>query len=588
MPWPSPPGRLPSCRALRAPSSGPVPLSGRSLALVSAPRRRNRRGSRSAGSRLHRGLSGQPHQRRTLPDLPGSRARIEGVSSCRRRRTRRSRGGATRCGDGLRPRGAEQIRASREERGRAARCIHRRHRNRHSCPDIGFASVCNRLGGYAAPRPSRYRRILQRSMRGGSRCGHVLAPSCRHSRRPGERRYERSGAAAAQRHVGLGGWRHRRLTIATASWLTQSTGNMTMSARLTRPASRPLRSSTPPSWCRNFAPSLLAQRPQVAQPVGAAADIEQRQAGQGGGRRRFEPRRLRGKTLPQRPPALRAGPPRLPTHGGVRSRRGQDRRPRASRSSTATRRLHSDRRRLLEACDQASRAARPRHRRWPARRLPRRCGGPAGRSIPGSWFAPRDAVAQLVLLAAELGAQPVVLRLEVGQAADVGAVGRSHQVGKHVDFAEDLAHQRVAGGRMGHRRPVGAGDVAALDGLAPLGAHLVDRGRALSKRADRAVLAVQGLVQELGRPSRWLGERDAAAGEDRARSSVGRAPVLRPGPGAARRSTGRCRRSSNEDDATAPRSSCGATGHRSPRPTAARSCAAAAATGACRAGRRRP
>ena len=42
-------------------------------------------------------------------------------------------------------------------------------------------------------------------------------------------------------------WRHSRFTVITASWLTQSTGNMTMSARLTAPASSPLRSSTPPS-----------------------------------------------------------------------------------------------------------------------------------------------------------------------------------------------------------------------------------------------------------------------------------------------------------------------------------------------------
>ena len=41
--------------------------------------------------------------------------------------------------------------------------------------------------------------------------------------------------------------RHSRFTVPTASWLTQSTGNITTSARLTRPPKSPLRSSTPPS-----------------------------------------------------------------------------------------------------------------------------------------------------------------------------------------------------------------------------------------------------------------------------------------------------------------------------------------------------
>ena len=56
--------------------------------------------------------------------------------------------------------------------------------------------------------------------------------------------------------------RHSRFTVPTASWLTQSTGNITTSARLTRPPKSPLRSSTPPSWCRKRAPSrsLSARR----------------------------------------------------------------------------------------------------------------------------------------------------------------------------------------------------------------------------------------------------------------------------------------------------------------------------------------
>ena len=73
----------------------------------------------------------------------------------------------------------------------------------------------------------------------------------------------------------------------------------------------------------------------------------------------------------------------------------------------------------------------------------------------------------MVLLAQELFAQGRILRLERAQPADVGPIGRAHQVGKHVDFAEDLADQRVVGGRMGERRPVAARNVALLDGVAP-------------------------------------------------------------------------------------------------------------------------
>ncbi len=78
-----------------------------------------------------------------------------------------------------------------------------------------------------------------------------------------------------------------------------------------------------------------------------------------------------------------------------------------------------------------------------------------------------DAVAQMVLLAQELFAQGRVLRLELAQPADVGPIGRTYQVGKHVDFAEDVADQRVVGGRMGERRPIAARNIALLDGVAP-------------------------------------------------------------------------------------------------------------------------
>jgi hypothetical protein len=45
----------------------------------------------------------------------------------------------------------------------------------------------------------------------------------------------------------LPNWLHERLITATASWLTQSTGNNTMSARLMRPGSKAALCSTPAS-----------------------------------------------------------------------------------------------------------------------------------------------------------------------------------------------------------------------------------------------------------------------------------------------------------------------------------------------------
>src|SRR5215467_15305505 len=46
---------------------------------------------------------------------------------------------------------------------------------------------------------------------------------------------------------GLPTWRETRFTVATAPWLTQSTGKKTTSARETWASSNPLRSSIPPS-----------------------------------------------------------------------------------------------------------------------------------------------------------------------------------------------------------------------------------------------------------------------------------------------------------------------------------------------------
>ena len=179
-----------------------------------------------------------------------------------------------------------------------------------------------------------------------------------------------------------------------------------------------------------------------------------------------------------------------------------------------------------------------------------------------------DAVAQMVLLADELFAQGRVLRLELAQPADVGPIGRAHQVGKHVDFAEDVADQRVVGGRMGERRPIAARNVALLDGVTPQGAHLVDRLGLFEAADGEAMALVERLVQQLAPAIAQVGQQHAlavqivvggavdghpglgqdlpqfagrqAGADDRAVQMIGELPDLRP-PRDARRAARRAR-----------------------------------------------
>uniref|UniRef100_UPI0035CAA3ED hypothetical protein n=1 Tax=uncultured Methylobacterium sp. TaxID=157278 RepID=UPI0035CAA3ED len=89
------------------------------------------------------------------------------------------------------------------------------------------------------------------------------------------------------------------------------------------------------------------------------------------------------------------------------------------------------------------------------------------------------------------------VRLKLAQAADVGAVRLTDEVREHVHLAEDVLHQRPVGRRMGDRRPVGAGDLAALQIIAPERTDLA-RGAGLREALDLAlVAAVQRLLQQL-------------------------------------------------------------------------------------------
>ena len=141
-------------------------------------------------------------------------------------------------------------------------------------------------------------------------------------------------------------------------------------------------------------------------------------------------------------------------------------------------------------------------------------GDPAGQQVaqladPG--VARGDAVTQMVLLAGELVAQRNILRFQLTEPPDVGPIGRAHQVGKHVDFAEDLADQRVVGDSMGERRPIAARNIALLDGLTPQGAYLVDRLGPLEAADDEAMALVERLVQQFAPSIAQIGQQHALA-----------------------------------------------------------------------------
>ena len=128
---------------------------------------------------------------------------------------------------------------------------------------------------------------------------------------------------------------------------------------------------------------------------------------------------------------------------------------------------------------------------------------------PDLLVAGDEAVAQLALLRLELRRQRGVFLFELAQAADVGAVRGSDHVGEHVHVAERPAHERIGRGGMTQRRPIGAGNVAALDRVVPQCAERRFVLR-LGELLDRAfVAAVERLLDQLGAALRPRREGDA-------------------------------------------------------------------------------
>ena len=104
--------------------------------------------------------------------------------------------------------------------------------------------------------------------------------------------------------------------------------------------------------------------------------------------------------------------------------------------------------------------------------------------------------------------QPRVFRLDFGETADVGAIGRTHEMRQHVNVAENLSRQRLAGQRMRQRGPVGAGNVPLRPSLVPQAANVVRGGRLVELPHDGGVAGFQRLVQDPGGGAMPGGERD--------------------------------------------------------------------------------
>ena len=78
-----------------------------------------------------------------------------------------------------------------------------------------------------------------------------------------------------------------------------------------------------------------------------------------------------------------------------------------------------------------------------------------------------ETIMQLALLALDLGREGCVFLLQLPQASNVGAVGGTHQVRQHMDVAEHPFHDVIGRRRMRQRGPIGAWDVALLEGFLP-------------------------------------------------------------------------------------------------------------------------
>ena len=234
------------------------------------------------------------------------------------------------------------------------------------------------------------------------------------------------------------------------------------------------------------------QGPQLLDLLRPAADIEQRPALQlrrrpgrlGGLRHRLVQRRLqRGDlVLQRRGPVLRLlRPPGQPgdglvlrrqplgQQGGARLLVGQ-----APAQRFVLRRGGGCRRRGLAPC----RLLQLRH-------------------PPGQGLALGPDLLQPLLLPGDPVVAGAELLLQVPQPGDVGTVRHADEMRQHVHLAIHLLHQRPVGGGVAQHRPIGAGDVAALQRLLPQRPHL-RRIPSLGEALDRGLVPlVEQLVQQL-------------------------------------------------------------------------------------------
>ena len=352
----------------------------------------------------------------------------------------------------------------------------------------------------------------------------------------GERREEAGEARGAQWTIGRAACRHTRLMTATASWLTQSTGNSDTSARPMRPGSS--------ARCARGRRHGAETAARCARPAPELGDLVRRARRYRGSscRRDRSPRRPRPGE-PTRRSALRAKRPRCAAHRALRaastasaacarptSRRGVlD--PRAALGLCARRRPAARSSRAAPRCACARRG----RGEGIARRRRERLLEPADGRVAGD-----EAVAKLPLLALDLVGS-AAFASSSWRSRRIGPVGRPDEVREHVHVAERVPHHLVGRERVRQQRPIGAG--MSLPAMASShSAHSAGASVALAKRLsapDGGGPAPSAAAWRL--PAAAPREaRPACAGHGRRRS---RRPRPRAGPaaGATLPPTGKCR-----------------------------------------------
>ena len=103
----------------------------------------------------------------------------------------------------------------------------------------------------------------------------------------------------------------------------------------------------------------------------------------------------------------------------------------------------------------------------------------------------------LKLLALQLLPERGVLLLELAEAADIGPVGGTDEMGEHMHFAEDASDQGVAGKGMGQHGPIARRNIAALARFHPQRCQLRFGLGFLELADDQRMAKVERLVQHL-------------------------------------------------------------------------------------------